>query len=194
MDTKQKILHNAQISFSKFGYAATSIRKLARESGIRESGIYNHFSSKSEIFNTILKRIKINIIDKDIFTDELLDKLNNPFDFLTTATKRLIQKWTKKQNTLDLKFLILAQNDDPETDKISLNEIIENSKKIWVLIFSEIMKFNLIKKNQPEEVATQFFEPLFLCRLKFLSEDYSETKFIADVNRHLKIFWQSIKL
>ena len=35
--------------FSRYGFAGSSVRHIAKEVGIRESAIYNHFSSKDAI-------------------------------------------------------------------------------------------------------------------------------------------------
>ena len=44
--------------FSKKGFDAVSIREIAREVGIRESSIYNHYPSKETILNVIFQYFK----------------------------------------------------------------------------------------------------------------------------------------
>ena len=56
--TKQHILSVSLDLFSKNGFAGTSIRQIAKAVGIRESGIYNHFSSKGQIFREISETLK----------------------------------------------------------------------------------------------------------------------------------------
>ena len=47
--TKQKILQVSTTLFSELGYKGTSVRKIAKNVGIRESAIYNHYKNKEEI-------------------------------------------------------------------------------------------------------------------------------------------------
>ncbi len=54
LTTREKILDVAIDSIARRGFEAVSIRDIAREVGIRESSIYNHFKSKYEILDTII--------------------------------------------------------------------------------------------------------------------------------------------
>lgn len=48
------IIESAYHLFLKKGYHGTSMRRIAAEAGIALGGIYNHFSSKEEIFKEVL--------------------------------------------------------------------------------------------------------------------------------------------
>ena len=48
--TKDKIFDTALDLFSKKGYDSVSVRTIASEVGIKESSIYNHYSSKHLIY------------------------------------------------------------------------------------------------------------------------------------------------
>ena len=52
--TRLAIEDAAMELFLKQGYAATSMRQIADETGLALGGIYNHFSSKDEIFEGII--------------------------------------------------------------------------------------------------------------------------------------------
>ena len=54
MTTKEKIVETALELFSQRGYGGVSIRDIAREVGIRESSIYNHFPGKQDRKSTRL--------------------------------------------------------------------------------------------------------------------------------------------
>lgn len=53
-NTKDLIFETAVELFSKKGVHGTSVRELARDVGIKESSIYNHFPGKDAIFEEIL--------------------------------------------------------------------------------------------------------------------------------------------
>lgn len=58
MKTKDRILLEAAILFAHHGYAAVSIRDIAKRVKIKSASIYAHFSSKEEIFDVIVDNIK----------------------------------------------------------------------------------------------------------------------------------------
>jgi AcrR family transcriptional regulator len=52
--TRRTVLEAAYSLFLDQGYHATSMRQIARKSGLALGGIYNHFGSKEEIFSAIV--------------------------------------------------------------------------------------------------------------------------------------------
>jgi AcrR family transcriptional regulator len=53
--TSQIILKAAYDLIIRQGYAATSMRQIAEKSGVALGGIYNHFSSKDDVFRAIIQ-------------------------------------------------------------------------------------------------------------------------------------------
>lgn len=53
--TRQAILSAAYDLMIRQGYAATSTRQIAERSGVALGGIYNHFSSKEDVFRAIIE-------------------------------------------------------------------------------------------------------------------------------------------
>lgn len=54
-DTRKRILAVSKKLFLKKGYRDTTTREIAREANVTLSNLYNYFSSKDELFNTLLK-------------------------------------------------------------------------------------------------------------------------------------------
>ena len=54
VNNKEKIFNVSVDLFSEYGYDGVSIRQIAREVGIKESSIYNHYPSKEAILDSIL--------------------------------------------------------------------------------------------------------------------------------------------
>jgi AcrR family transcriptional regulator len=53
--TSQVIVEAAYSLFLEHGYHATSMRQIAHRAGLALGGIYNHFESKEQIFETVLR-------------------------------------------------------------------------------------------------------------------------------------------
>jgi len=52
--TKERIFDVSLDLFSEKGYDGVSVREIAREVGIRESSIYNHYKNKEAILDAII--------------------------------------------------------------------------------------------------------------------------------------------
>lgn len=51
--TRARILRAARTAFGELGYAATTYRLLAGQTGLAPSALYNYFSSKAELYATV---------------------------------------------------------------------------------------------------------------------------------------------
>ena len=54
--TARRILDVAEDLFGRQGYDGTSLRQIADGTGIKEPGLYNHFSSKQDLYAAVLHR------------------------------------------------------------------------------------------------------------------------------------------
>jgi len=191
MNTREKLLNTALQLFSRLGYSGTSIRKIAKETGIRESAIYNHFPSKKDIFVHTQKLFLKNFNDNSIFTDQLLNKLSNPHQFLTEVITELVKKWETTESRLSLKLLLLSQDELEEIPVISVKERLEESKAIWKMIFGELIKAGYVKNMEPAQLASQFYNPLFTLRIQYLN--MNSDSFLKETKSHLEFFWNAVK-
>ncbi len=54
---REAILASAVSTFSKHGFRASTVKRLARDAGISEALLYRYFSSKEDLFDAVLKRL-----------------------------------------------------------------------------------------------------------------------------------------
>ncbi len=55
-ETEERILDAAEACFARKGYAGTTLRDVADAVGIRIPSLYNHFSSKENLYRAVLER------------------------------------------------------------------------------------------------------------------------------------------
>jgi AcrR family transcriptional regulator len=194
-NTKQLILSAALDLFSRHGYNGASIRQIAREVGIRESAIYNHYKSKEEIFLAILAEFKSRTISEKILSDDLLDDLSNPEKFLRNFAERLINHWDTPQERKFIRLLLMEQFTRVGNKELSTTDYLSELRKMCRLIFGEMVKTKIIKQYGPEILAEQFIAPLFLIRTEYLSsgENKNMSTVFKIVNMHVDFFWSAIK-
>lgn len=56
--TRDRIMLESAILFAHRGYAAVSMRDIAKRVNLKPASIYNHFKSKEELFDVIMENIK----------------------------------------------------------------------------------------------------------------------------------------
>ncbi len=195
MTTKEKIRDAAFNLISESGYTGTSIRNIANQVGIRESAIYNHFSSKEEIFNFVLDHYKSRTQVSDLLTPELLDEISKPEKFLKRFCEQLLTRWSNPDELKFLRIILKEQFNVSANLSYSLDDHLNEFGQIWIMIFTQMIKFGFIKKFDPEIIANEFAAPLFFIRIKYLSNEKSATlkSALREVNNHIEFFWNSIK-
>ena len=193
-NTRSKIKDVSLELFSTFGFAGTSVRQISGTIGIRESGIYNHFSSKEDILRVLMEDVKQSTVGVEIITDELLDKLSNPSLFMNEFVKVLIEHWGTKKQKKYLRLVLIEQFREIKGVNVSLNILVEESINIWSMIFMQMLKFKFIKKNDPMVLAEEFVYPIFMIRLQHLVEEKDDLEIVLQkCNSHIDYFWKSIK-
>jgi AcrR family transcriptional regulator len=62
--TRNKILSAAEAQFRRFGPKKTSMEEIAEKAGLSRATLYLHFSSKPELYKTLLRRVTENFIQE----------------------------------------------------------------------------------------------------------------------------------
>jgi AcrR family transcriptional regulator len=193
--TKKKIMSAGLELFSKYGFAGASIRHIAKEVGVRESAIYNHFSSKEEILSEILKEYDQGDTGVQLLTDDLLNELEHPEKFLSKFSDKLLNHWNSDYEIKILRLLVFEEFRDNSDSKNSLKKLMSSLQELWIIIFSEMKKLGIIKKLDSKVLADEFIAVLFFIRIEYLSG--GESRSIADAKRklknHIDFFWNAVK-
>lgn len=152
-DTKQKILQNALILFSKQGYAQTSIRDIALKVKIKAPSIYAYFSSKEELFESVADYVMSDYLNfvRQKATDIIgLSKV----DKLYTFTEQIIEYLYEK----DLAYFVIRYSVDPPDqfkDAIfeRFNEVDDEIKEL----IRDILKPELDNYIHVDTIISSFF-------------------------------------
>jgi AcrR family transcriptional regulator len=104
--TRQAVIDAAYSLFLEKGFSATSMRQIAERAGLALGGIYNHFSSKDEIFQEL-------IIDKHPYVQIFPVLRNVPGDtakeFLTNAASIIQAELGHRPDFMKLMFIEIVE-------------------------------------------------------------------------------------
>lgn len=157
--TKDKIFDTALDLFSKKGYDSVSVRTVASEVGIKESSIYNHYSSKKDILMSILnyfeEYFKGNPLD-----DENIRKLleENPEEFYHQGSEMFKQQIFEEKILKIMKLIFVQMYQIDEVKEFFLREILGVSTDFWNDVFEILIQKNVIGSDcNPNKLAEMYF-------------------------------------
>jgi AcrR family transcriptional regulator len=189
-NTKRIILEKSADLFAEKGYYGASIREIAKMVGIRESAIYNHYSSKDEIFKTLISYLKKENYSDYILTDKLLDKISKPEAFLNLLASNILNFLNEKGERSLLKILLSTKT---SLNDFSLSDYILEFENICVIIFKEMINYKFLRKTEPETLAHEFVLPLIIYQIKRLVDNIPEISNDKFIHSHVEFFWQGAK-
>lgn len=157
--TKDKIFDTALDLFSKKGYDSVSVRTIASEVGIKESSIYNHYSSKKDILMSILnyfeEYFKGNPLD-----DENIRKLleENPEEFYHQGSEMFKQQIFEEKILKIMKLIFVQMYQIDEVKEFFLRGILGGSTDFWSDVFEILIQKNVIGSDcNPNKLAEMYF-------------------------------------
>jgi AcrR family transcriptional regulator len=193
--TKQKILKVSTTLFSELGYKGTSGRKIAKEVGIRESAIYNHYKSKEEIFLEVAKGIFSSPFSKnepDIKESALKGKA-----YLQNFTMQYKLLTFDKSNENMFRLLMIELFANKELREQFMSEFHDKNVKMLSEAFFVMMQNSLIRSQDPMMISYEFLSTLFYMRLQVTLmrfDNDSTTAISTQFEKHVEFFWESIRI
>jgi AcrR family transcriptional regulator len=165
-DTKAALLAAALKLFARNGYAGTSIRAIAREVGLSESGLYAHFDSKRAIFDAALARLGpqggVTLFEG---LDPALAQTDAP-QFLRYLVAQLMDAWSAPPAC---QFISMAARDGLIHDPALRAQILQETTRLAELFSSWIDTGRIAADlGAPQDLAYALLGPIAQARLLWL--------------------------
>jgi AcrR family transcriptional regulator len=194
MKTKKEIILEVSLKlFSERGYRNTSVRDIAKEVGITQSGLYNHFKNKDHILETLIKDLTNSAIVKlfeNKSTEELASKGKSTLFSIATTFK--IIAFDKKNEAL-FKLLMQELYKNRTIRKIYNEHFYNTNVTKLSSVFKIMMQNNVIKSGDSLFLANEFFAPLFFyqMRVNLLKIDQkANASMVTLFEKHVNYFWE----
>ncbi len=202
MNTKDKIKYKALSLFSERGFDAVSVRDIAQAVGIKESSLYNHYKSKKEIFDCIVKEYAnrgsgffqgMDMLEegKSFAADERtiqMYKNMTPEQFEVISLQILEYYLTDEINVKFRKMLTIEQYRSPELKELYRDISFNSSLKFQSQLFAALMQEGVLVKTDPYVLALEFFSPIFLIFYKFDSDKDGMANAKGLLAKHVRLF------
>lgn len=159
-DTKERILAAALEMFSQNGYAGTNIRELTASLGLVKSGIYKHFASKEEIWNTLLDQM-IAYYDERFGSPEHLPPVPDSLEELVRMTMQMVDLTVHDEKIVNTrKVLTIEQFRDDRARELATKHFLTGLVKMFTSVFAGMMEKGLLLEDDPEMLAFLYTAPI----------------------------------
>ena len=159
-DTKARILAAALELFSKNGYAGTNIRELTASLGLGKSSMYRHFSSKEEIWNTLLDEM-IAYYTSRFGSPEHLPPVPESPEELIGMTMRMVDFTVHDEKiVMTRKVLAIEQFRDDRARDLASRHFLTGLTAMFTPIFSGMMDKGLLRRDDPKMLAFAYTAPI----------------------------------
>jgi len=195
--TKELILEISLRLFAENGYKPTSVRDIAKEVGITQSGLYNHFKGKDAILEMLIADLMSSAVVK-IFENKSMDELaaSGKTVLRSIATTFKLISFDKKNEAL-FKLLMQELYKNSAIRDIYNEHFYQANVKKLSSIFFIMMQNETIKHTDPLFLAHEFFSPLFFYQMQvnlLKIDGKSNSSMVTLFEKHVDYFWENNKM
>ena len=202
MNTREKIFNVSVDLFSRYGYDRVSIRQIAKEVGIKESSIYNHFKSKESIIDSILEYYITKMLSEDIPLMQASYNLDIGFDYFYEMGLNAFASQLKDKRMSKITRIILIESYHNEKMKVFLKErILNDAINGWIDLFNLMKSKKLILEDcNSRQLAESFYKyGLFLLYEHYIiNYPEDDKKFVEELRvkskNHIRLIYNSVKI
>lgn len=199
--TKEKIFDVSLDLFSQKGFDGVSVREIAREVGIRESSIYNHYKGKEAILDAIIDYFMSELTQSgppEEYMDSLMDQ--GPELFFEVGAKMYVEQVNTPTMEKIWRLVSIEMYHNEKIRNFYKEQLLEEPINIWEATFTKMIEKGLIKPFNPRTLAYEYFSfAIYLFFEYFVlkyDEDFDSFMDLAleKMNNHAEFLLNAIKI
>lgn len=201
MNTKEAILLESLRLFSRRGYEAVSVRDIAKQLGITQGALYKHYSSKQDIFDSIVNRMRDNDLERaqmyELPEGSFLEMAeaygNTQMEQIKHFTEAQFRYWTEDEFASSFrKMLTIEQYHNPEMNALYQQYLASGVVGYVEDLFREISQQRDWKWDNPKQLALEFYAPIYML-MNLYDGNENKEQAISQVRNHIDYFMQAME-
>ncbi|HOI39678.1 MAG TPA: TetR/AcrR family transcriptional regulator [Methanobacterium sp.] len=173
--TKEKIFDVSLELFSQKGYNGVSIREIAREVGIRESSIYNHYKSKEAILDAIIDYFKTKLNQSGLPDEDAEDLMEQgPEVYFEVGAKMYIDQINTPEMEKIWRLVSIETYHNEKIREFFKKELLEEPITVWENVFQIMIEKKKIKPLNPRILAYEYFSFIIFLFFEYFVLKYDE--------------------
>jgi len=158
--TKERILNNALVCFATDGYNGTNLRDFAARLGLSKSALYRHYTSKEDIWNSLLDRMEEHY-SKQMESVKHGAAFPNTSEELLSIVMRMVNFTIHdEQIILTRKLLMTEQFHDERANALATEHFFAGIRQTFTEIFKHMIDCGSLHGGSPEMLALTFTAPI----------------------------------
>lgn len=148
VDRRRQLLEVAADLFARHGFRGTTTAQLAKSAGVTEPILYRHFTSKLELFITLIDEIGVELIDR---WTEALESVSDPMDRLGIL---LGESPDKHQRVPSQYRIILQAITESGNDPAIVSAVRRQTSRLHSFVVTELRNLqarNVVRNDEPAE-------------------------------------------
>lgn len=196
-DTKQRIVDASLELFSTNGFEGVSVKQIADAVGIKDSSLYKHFTSKQEIFETIMsqmtERFETSIALYHLPQGEIAkiakEYGRNDLIWLKKACEAVFLFFLKDPKASKFRrLLMIEQYKNKDAAHSFQNWFIDDAMRFQTALFTEMIAQGTFRQAPPETIALQFYAPFYVLLVQYDMFPEKEAEALAALMQHIEQF------
>jgi len=173
--TKEKIFDVSLELFSQKGYNGVSIREIAREVGIRESSIYNHYKNKEAILDAIIDYFKTKLSQSGLPEEDAEALMEQgPEVYFEVGAKMYIDQINTPQMEKIWRLVSIETYHNEKIREFFKKELLEEPITVWENVFQMMIEKKKIKPLNPRTLAYEYFSFIIFLFFEYFVLKYDE--------------------
>ncbi|HOI71681.1 MAG TPA: TetR/AcrR family transcriptional regulator [Methanobacterium sp.] len=199
--TKEKIFDASVDLFSKKGFNDVTVREIAKQAGIREGSIYNHYKNKEAILDAIIDYFESEFTQSQLNEEEGLNLMDQgPEVYFEAGTRMFLDRIKSPQMEKIYRLICIETYHNEKIREFFIKQLLEEPLLGWERIFRIMIKKKLIKPVDPKTLAYEYWSfAIFLffeCYVLRYDENFNSCMNIGleKINKHTRFLLDAIKL
>ena len=161
--TAERIVSSAIVLFSDLGYDGVSVRHIARESGITEGSIYNHFPGKEAILDAALERFRVELLEGGLATPTSMNvDIGKPLaDILLADGATFFSRLRGDESRRVWRILMMEQYRNEKARAFLEEQVLELPRRFLAHLLSECRSAGTIRRDVDIDAAATVLAALY---------------------------------
>jgi AcrR family transcriptional regulator len=173
--TKEKIFDVSINLFSQKVFDAVSVREIAREVGIRESSIYNHYKNKEAILDAIIDYFISELAQSSPPEEEMEKLMETPELFFEIGGRAFIERMSAPKTEKIWRIISIELYHNEKIRNFYKKVLLEDPIDAWENIFTKMIEKKVIKPVDPKTLAYEYFSFGTYLYFEYFILKYEET-------------------
>lgn len=200
MGTREKILETAIDLFAERGYSDVSIRDITRAVGIKESSLYNHFSSKQQLLEEIFAFLSSQYEGMNIPEEEAVRFIEgmNPQAFMEMCLMNFQLYFGNPKLIKIWRIISMERFRNEQANDFLIKHLVDYPLAYQTKVFEGMRQKGLIGDFDPQVLARAFYAFILFVYMRYFEDGRHENpagdKEVRDmIKAHMDFLGQAMK-